>query len=137
MFVGEAVQQGRNQMEDAGYTQLQTPEEVQTALQKEGTTLVMINSICGCAGSIARPAAQFAAELDVRPDHFVTVFAGQDKEATAEARAIFGEGHIPSSPSFTLLKNGEVVAEVRREEIEGFAPSQVVAKLQTYFDTHC
>lgn len=137
MFVGEAVNEGRQQMEQAGYTQLQTPEEVDAALEKDGTTLVMVNSICGCAGGIARPAAEYAVQHDKRPDHLVTVFAGQDKEATARAREIFGAAHIPSSPSFTLLKDGEVVAEVRREEIEGFVPSQVVAKLQAYFDEHC
>ena len=97
----------------------------------------MVNSVCGCAGGIARPAAQHAVHYDTRPDHIVTVFAGQDKEATAQARMHFGEDHLPSSPSFALLKDGELVAEVGRYEIEGHDPMSVVTNLQKKFDEHC
>ena len=85
----------------------------------------MINSVCGCAGGIARPAAANAVHYDKRPDHFVTVFAGQDKEATARAREYF-EGYPPSSPSFALLKDGKILTMVERHEIEGHQPVEVV-----------
>ncbi|OCS88638.1 BrxA/BrxB family bacilliredoxin [Caryophanon tenue] len=137
LFMREITTTARNEMEAAGYEQLQTPEAVAAAFERSGTTLVMVNSVCGCAGGIARPAATYAVHYDKRPDHLVTVFAGQDKEATAEARYLFGEDHIPSSPSFVLLKDGQVVAEVGRYEIEGHDPSSVVANLQGHFDEFC
>ena len=97
----------------------------------------MVNSVCGCAGGIARPAAAACIHYDKRPDHLVTVFAGQDKEATAAARYHFGEDHIPSSPSFVLLKDGQVVGEVGRYEIEGHDPISVVTNLQGHFEEYC
>ena len=124
-------------MEAAGYEQLRTPEEVEEAIARPGTTLFMVNSVCGCAGGIARPAAAASIHYDKRPEHLVTVFAGQDKEATAAARHFFGEDHIPSSPSFVLMKDGQVVAEVGRYEIEGHDPMSVVANLQGHFEEHC
>src|SRR5690606_3114715 len=103
-YMNDMTNQARSEMEASGYKQLQTPEDVEEAFKQPGTTLVMVNSVCGCAGGIARPAAAHAVHYDKRPDHLVTVFAGQDKEATAQARMHFGEDHIPSSPSFALLK---------------------------------
>ncbi|HBJ01541.1 MAG TPA: BrxA/BrxB family bacilliredoxin, partial [Lysinibacillus sp.] len=100
-------------------------------------TLVMVNSVSGCSGCIARPAAAQCVHYDKRPDHLVTVFAGQDKEATAAARYLFGEDHLPSSPSFILLKDGQVVAEVGRYEIEGHDPMSVVTNLQANFEEYC
>ncbi|MBF4500275.1 BrxA/BrxB family bacilliredoxin [Savagea sp. SN6] len=137
MYVQDIVNQARQEMEAAGYEQLQTPEEVDAAFKRPGTTLVMINSVCGCAGGIARPAATHAIHHDNRPTHLTTVFAGQDKEATAYARMLFGEDHLPSSPSFVLLKDGEVVGEVGRYEIEGHDPMSVVANLQSQFMEFC
>jgi putative YphP/YqiW family bacilliredoxin len=96
----------------------------------------MVNSVCGCAGGIARPAAAYAIHYDKRPDQLVTVFAGQDKEATAKARSYF-TGYPPSSPSFALLKDGKLVAMVERHEIEGHEPMDVVQKLQAAFDQYC
>ncbi|MDT3493587.1 BrxA/BrxB family bacilliredoxin, partial [Bacillus toyonensis] len=93
-------------------------------------------SVCGCAGGIARPAAAHSVHYDKRPNHLVTVFAGQDKEATARAREYF-EGYPPSSPSFALLKDGKIVTMVERHEIEGHEPMQVIAKLQSYFEENC
>lgn len=129
--------QARNEMEASGYEQLKTPEEVDAAFNRQGTTLVMINSVCGCAGGIARPAAANAVHYDKRPDHLVTVFAGQDKLATQQARNLFGEDHLPSSPSFVLLKDGQAVAEIGRYEIEGHAPTSVITHLQALFEEHC
>ncbi|GLY09885.1 BrxA/BrxB family bacilliredoxin [Bacillus badius] len=135
-LMNDVVRQAREEITAAGYTQLQTPEEVEEAFAKKGTTLVMINSVCGCAGGIARPAAAHSIHNDKRPDHLVTVFAGQDKEATAKARSYF-VGYPPSSPSFALLKDGELCTMVERHEIEGHDPMSVVQKLQEAFDKYC
>lgn len=137
LLMEETINRARSEMDTIGYEQLTTPESVEDAVNKSGTTLVMINSVCGCAGGIARPAAQHAVHYDKRPDHLVTVFAGQDKEATAQMRMHFGEDHLPSSPSFALLKDGKLVAEVGRYEIEGHDPMSVVSNLQGYFDEYC
>lgn len=136
LYMHDIVDQGRKDMEQAGYKQLSTAEEVDEALSKNGTTLVMINSVCGCAGGIARPAAAHAIHYDKRPDQLVTVFAGQDKEATAKARSYFTD-YPPSSPSFALLKDGKVLTMVERHEIEGHDPMSVVNKLQQYFEQYC
>lgn len=136
-YMDDITKVARNEMEASGYEQLKTPEEVETAFKRPGTTLVMVNSVCGCAGGIARPAAAHSVHYDKRPDHLVTVFAGQDKEATAYARMIFGEDHLPSSPSFALLKDGKLVAEVGRYEIEGHDPMSVVTNLQSHFEEYC
>lgn len=135
-FMQDVVEVGRQDMRDAGYTELKTPEEVDDAFARPGTTLVMINSICGCAGGIARPAAAHAIHYDKRPDHLVTIFAGQDREATEHARSYF-EGYPPSSPSFALMKDGKIAAMLGRHEIEGFSAIDVINKLQTIFDEHC
>ncbi|MFC4388594.1 BrxA/BrxB family bacilliredoxin [Gracilibacillus marinus] len=136
LFMGDIVETARAEIRDAGYKELHTKEDVQEALKQEGTTLVMINSTCGCAGGVARPAAASAVHYDKRPDHLVTVFAGQDREATEVARSYFGQ-YPPSSPSFALLKNGEIQRMVERHEIEGHSPVEVVTKLQTLFDEYC
>jgi putative YphP/YqiW family bacilliredoxin len=135
-FMNDVVRQARQEIVAAGYTELTSSEEVEQALAKEGTTLVMVNSVCGCAGGIARPAAAHAVHYDKRPDHLVTVFAGQDKEATEKARSYF-TGYPPSSPSFALLKDGKLCTMVERHEIEGHDPMQVVNKLQNAFEEYC
>lgn len=135
-FMNDIVTQARQELVTAGYTDLRSPEEVKEALEQKGTTLVMINSVCGCAGGVARPAASYAVHYDKRPDHLVTVFAGQDKEATEVARSYF-TGYPPSSPSFALLKDGKICAMVERHQIEGFTPATVVEKLQQTFDEFC
>ncbi|MCM3571795.1 MULTISPECIES: BrxA/BrxB family bacilliredoxin [Mesobacillus] len=135
-FMNDVVRQARQEIVAAGYTELTTSEEVEQALAKEGTTLVMVNSVCGCAGGIARPAAAHAVHYDKRPDNLVTVFAGQDKEATEKARSYF-TGYPPSSPSFALLKDGKLCTMVERHEIEGHDPMQVVNKLQNAFEEYC
>ena len=136
LFMNDAVLQARQEIAAAGYTELKTPEEVDEALNQKGTTLVMVNSICGCAGGIARPAASHSLHFDKRPDQLVTVFAGQDKEATEKARSYF-TGYPPSSPSFALLKDGKVLTMVERKDIEGHDLMAVVQKLQTSFDQYC
>ncbi|MGW6383157.1 BrxA/BrxB family bacilliredoxin [Peribacillus butanolivorans] len=135
-LMNDVVKQARDEIKTAGYTELTTPEEVEEVFAQKGTTLVMVNSVCGCAGGIARPAAAHAIHNDKRPNQLVTVFAGQDKEATEKARDYF-EGYPPSSPSFALLKDGKIITMIERHEIEGHHPMSVVEKLQDYFDQYC
>ena len=135
-FMNDIVRQARDEIVSAGYQELTTVEDVEKALEQKGTTSVMINSVCGCAGGVARPAAAHALHYDKRPDHLVTVFAGQDKEATEKARSYF-TGYPPSSPSFALLKDGKILTMVERHQIEGFDPIMVVSKLQKEFDQYC
>lgn len=135
-FMSDVVNEARKEAEEAGYQQLTTPEEVDEVLQQKGTTLVLVNSVCGCAGGIARPAAAHAVHYDKRPDRLVTVFAGQDREATEQARSYF-EGYQPSSPSFALLKDGKIQTMVERLDIEGSELTEVVNKLQGAFEKYC
>ncbi|KRG10239.1 bacilliredoxin BrxB [Staphylococcus sp. NAM3COL9] len=136
LYMTDVVNQARNEIEQAGYEQLTSPEEVDKVIQQEGTTLVMVNSVCGCAGGIARPAATHALHYDKTPDRLVTVFAGQDKEATQQARDYF-EGYAPSSPSFALIKDGKITQMVERHQIEGHDVMDVITQLQNTFDTYC
>ncbi|UTR14514.1 BrxA/BrxB family bacilliredoxin [Salipaludibacillus sp. LMS25] len=135
MFMNDVVQAARNDMIEAGYEQLTTPEDVEAAFNKKGRTLVLVNSVCGCAGGIARPSAAYMKNYDVQADQYVTVFAGQDKEATEKARSYF-TGYPPSSPSFALLKDGEIKMMIERHQIEGHEPIEVVKQLEKGFDTH-
>ncbi|WP_215142726.1 BrxA/BrxB family bacilliredoxin [Exiguobacterium qingdaonense] len=136
LYFQDVVEQARNEVRAAGYTELTTPEEVDGALKQEGKTLVLVNSVCGCAGGIARPAAAYVNKMEgVKPDHFVTVFAGQDREATDRAREYF-EGYAPSSPSIALLEDGNIVTMVERSEIESSTAEELVDQLQTLFDIY-
>lgn len=136
LFMNDVVRQARQEIVAAGYKELATREEVDEALKQEGTTLVMVNSVCGCAGGIARPAAMHSLHYDKRPNQLVTVFAGQDKEATEQARSYF-TGYPPSSPSFALLKDGKLCIMIERHDIEGHSPMEVVQKLQDAFEQYC
>lgn len=135
-FMADVVGVARGDMKEAGYEELLDPEQVDQALSRDGTTLVLVNSVCGCAGGIARPAAANAIHYDKRPNHLVTVFAGQDREATEQARTYF-EGYPPSSPSMAFLKDGQIVSMLERHDIEGSTPIDVINKLQNLFDEHC
>ncbi|MBB5173039.1 BrxA/BrxB family bacilliredoxin [Texcoconibacillus texcoconensis] len=135
LFMNDVVQTARQEMEDAGYQQLTTPEEVDEVLSKPGTTFVMINSVCGCAGGIARPSAAYMKNYAVQADRYVTVFAGQDREATERAREYF-KGYQPSSPSFALVKDGEIQTMIERPDIESYEAAEVVQSLEKAFDTY-
>ena len=127
----------RAEMTQMGARELTTVAEVDAALgDQKGTTLVFVNSVCGCAAGNARPALAHALRHGVRPDNVVTVFAGQDVDATARARQYFAE-YQPSSPSVALLKDGEVVHFVHRHQIEGRPPQAVAADLIGAFEKHC
>ncbi|MBU9714702.1 BrxA/BrxB family bacilliredoxin [Evansella tamaricis] len=135
MFMNDVVETARKEMVEGGYKELKTPDEVDALFKNNGTTFVMINSVCGCAGGIARPSALYMKNYEVQADNYATVFAGQDKEATEQARSYF-TGYQPSSPSFALIKDGKVQAMVERHEIEGHEPIEVVQKLEKAFDQY-
>jgi putative YphP/YqiW family bacilliredoxin len=126
----------REEMTRMGARELTSAAEVDATLgDQKGTMLVFVNSVCGCAAGNARPALHFALQHGVLPQQVVTVFAGQDVEATARARQYFAE-YQPSSPSIALLRDGEVVHFVHRHQIEGRAPQDVAADLKAAFDRH-
>jgi putative YphP/YqiW family bacilliredoxin len=126
----------REEMTHMGARELTTTEEVDAAMgDQKGNMLVFVNSVCGCAAGNARPALRLALQHAVRPQQVVTVFAGQDVEATARARQYFGE-YQASSPSMALLRDGEVVHFVHRHQIEGRSPQAVAADLTAAFDRH-
>ena len=127
----------RDEVTRSGVTELRSVAEVDAALGPgEGTVMVFVNSVCGCAAGGARPALAMALRHGVRPQHLYTVFAGQDLDATARARSYFAE-YQPSSPSLALLRDGEVVHFVHRHEIEGRPPAMLAANLVAAFDKYC
>ena len=127
----------RQELTRLGVTELRTPEQVDATLRETtGTTLVVVNSVCGCGARAARPAVAMALEHAVKPDRLTTVFAGQDVAATERARSYF-VGYPPSSPSIALLKDGEIVHMIERWQIEG-RPAQAIAQdLVAAFDRYC
>lgn len=126
----------REEMTRMGVQELTTVTDVDGALgDQRGSMLVFVNSVCGCAAGNARPALRLALQHGVKPQHLVTVFAGQDLDATARARQYFAE-YQPSSPSIALLRDGEVVHFVHRHQIEGRSPQAIAADLTAAFDRH-
>ncbi len=127
----------REELTRLGVQELRTPVQVDETLQSpEGTVMVVVNSICGCAAGKARPGVAQALKHEVRPDKVVTVFAGADVEATERARSYF-TGYTPSSPSIALLKDGKLVYMMERFQIEGKEPSQIASELTQAFDRYC
>jgi putative YphP/YqiW family bacilliredoxin len=127
----------REELTRLGVQELKTVADVDAVLgEGEGTTLVFVNSVCGCAAAGARPALAMALQHAAKPARVVTVFAGVDTEATQRARSFFSD-YQPSSPSIALIKDGEVVHFVHRHMIEGRGPQQVAADLMAAFDKHC
>lgn len=133
------VQPMKDEVTSLGVRELATIPEVDEVLGPgTGTVLVFVNSVCGCAAGNARPALRRALEQAVgKPDAVATVFAGQDLEATHRARSYFGPDYQPSSPSFALLKDGEVVHFIHRHQIEGRTPDAIAADLVGAFGRHC
>jgi putative YphP/YqiW family bacilliredoxin len=137
LYPEELVAPMRAELANAGVEELKTIEDVDNELKdQEGTTLVIINSVCGCAAGSARPAAIKALENEVLPDKITTVFAGVDREATEQARSYI-LGYPPSSPSMALFKDGQVVHFIPRMEIEGQYPDAIAQNLKSAFDAHC
>lgn len=127
----------RRDLTDAGFTELLTPGEVDSALKdKPGTALVLVNSVCGCSARMARPAARIAVQHRTKPEHLYTVFAGQDADATARARSYF-TGYEPSSPSMAILRDGKLVWMMERWQIEGRPAEEIAEELVAAFDECC
>jgi len=126
----------RQELTDAGFEELKSPEEVDQALKTEGSVFVVINSVCGCAASNARPAAKAAVQNAKHPNKLVTVFAGMEKDAVEKARS-YMLPYPPSSPSMALFKDGKLVHMLERHHIEG-RPAQMIAdNLIAAFEEYC
>lgn len=126
----------RAELANAGYLETKTPEAVKEAIHAQGTTFVVVNSVCGCAAGSARPAAMAVAKASVKPDRMITVFAGNDREAVDEARKNMLP-FPPSSPSMALFKDGELVHMVERHHIEGRTAQVIAENLLSAFEEHC
>ncbi|WP_421949043.1 BrxA/BrxB family bacilliredoxin [Phaeodactylibacter xiamenensis] len=137
MYPAELTAPMAKDLTEYGFNGLQTAEAVSEVLdKKEGTTLVVVNSVCGCAAANARPGAKLAAQHDKTPDNMVTVFAGVDQEATAKAREYMAP-YPPSSPSIALFKDGKLVHFLERHHIEGRSAEIIGENLKLAFDRYC
>ncbi len=136
MYPEEMVKPMRAELADAGFKELYSASEVQSEIGQAGTTMVVVNSVCGCAARNARPGAKMSLDNDKRPDRLVTVFAGVDKEAVDAARE-----HMfpfpPSSPSIALFKDGELVHMLERHHIEGRPAELIADNLKDAFNEYC
>jgi putative YphP/YqiW family bacilliredoxin len=137
-YMRQMIRPMREELTNAGFHELTTAEAVEEYIENAtGTTLVVVNSVCGCAAGLARPAVTQSVSASVKkPDHLVTVFAGQDKEATAKMREYF-EGIEPSSPSIALLDGKKVVHFIPRHDIEGASMEDVMNNLTASFEKYC
>lgn len=136
MYPADLVKPMREDLTKVGFEELHSAQEVDAALKKEGTTLLVVNSVCGCAAANARPGARMSLQNEKKPDHIVTVFAGVDNDAVAQARQ-----HMvpfpPSSPCMALFKDGELVHMLERHHIEG-RPAEIIAEnLKDAYNANC
>ena len=137
MYDERMVAPMRQELTRLGIEELRTAEQVDAKLKNaKGTTLVVVNSVCGCSARNARPAVATALQSDVRPDATTTVFAGQDNAATARARSYF-TGYAPSSPSIALLKDGRLVYMLERHQIESRSADAIAQDLTSAFAKYC
>lgn len=136
MYPPEIVKPMQQELETAGFTALHTAQEVEAAIAQEGTTLVVVNSVCGCAAGAARPGAVFSLQFDKTPTNLVTVFAGVDKEATNKARE-FMVPFPPSSPAIALFKDGVLVHMLERHHIEGRPAEAIASNLAGAYEEYC
>ena len=136
MYPPELVAPMKSELTSNGYKELITAADVDEQMKLPGTTLVVINSVCGCAAGNARPAAMKAASFATKPDHFTTVFAGVDGEAVQQARN-YMLPYPPSSPSMGLFKDGKLVHFIERHHIEGSTADMIADNLQGAFDEFC
>lgn len=136
MYPEEIVKPMRMELVDAGFDELRTAEQVDKAVNKEGTTLVVVNSVCGCAAGAARPGVRMSLQGDKKPDHLTTVFAGNDVEAVNKARE-----HMvpfpPSSPAVALFKDGNLVHMLERHHIEGRNAQMIAENLAEAYREYC
>ena len=136
MYPAELVKPMREDLTNVGFEELHSTEAVDAALAKEGTTLVVVNSVCGCAAANARPGARMSLENAKRPNNLVTVFAGVDKDATNKARE-YMIPFPPSSPSMALFKDGELVHMLERHHIEGRPAELIAENLMDAYNEYC
>ena len=136
MYPEEMIAPMRAELANSGYTETKTADEVKSAINADGTTFVVVNSVCGCAAGSARPAAMAVSKSAVKPTRMITVFAGNDVEAVNEARGMM-QPFPPSSPSMALFKNGELVHMVERHHIEGRTAEMIAGDLLSAFEEHC
>lgn len=136
MYPEQIVRPMREELTRLGVQELRSADAVDQQMQAKGTTLVVVNSVCGCAARNARPAIAMALQHNIKPDVATTVFAGQDTDATAQARGYF-TGYAPSSPSIALMKDGDVVFMLERWQIEGRSAQQIATDLVGAFDKYC
>lgn len=126
----------REELTRAGIEEARTAGEVDTALARPGTTMVVVNSICGCAAGKMRPGVRMAMQNTQKPDHSITVFAGQDRDATDKARGYFG-GHPPTSPAIAILRDGQLIYLMQRSAIESANAPAIAQELSRAFDSYC
>jgi putative YphP/YqiW family bacilliredoxin len=136
MYPPELVRPMREDLTKEGFAELHTASEVEQALQQKGTTLVVVNSVCGCAAANARPGAKISLQNSKKPDQLVTVFAGVDREATDAARAQMIP-FPPSSPCMALFKDGELIHMLERHHIEGRPAELIAENLMNAYNQHC
>ena len=137
MYPAEIVMPMKAQLTEQGFEDLKTPDAVDTAMKQEGTTLLVINSVCGCSAGTARPGVLMAVHNSTKkPDHLATTFAGFDMDAVKQARTYLMP-YPPSSPSIALIKDGEVVHMIERHMIEGRPAQMIAANLMQAFEEHC
>jgi len=136
-YMKDMVQPMRDELTRIGVQELRTPDEVAGVLEnQQGTALIVVNSVCGCAAGQCRPGVAKALQNEVKPDQLYTVFAGQDKEATAKAREFFAP-YPPSSPSIALMKDGQLVHFIQRHQIEDRSAEMIANDLIGAFETYC
>jgi putative YphP/YqiW family bacilliredoxin len=126
----------RQELAAAGISEARTAAEVENAIRQKGTVMIVVNSVCGCAAGKMRPGVRAAVRHSVRPERMITVFAGQDREATEAARSHFA-GYPPSSPSIGILRDGQLVYMMQRSDIETSSPEMIASALTQAFETHC
>src|ERR1700678_3774903 len=126
----------REELTKAGVAEARSSADVDAAVAQSGTTVLVVNSICGCAAGKMRPGVRLAMQNATVPDHAVTVFAGQDREATERARSYFG-GHPPTSPAIAILRDGQLVYLMQRSAIETSTAPAIAQELTRAFDTYC
>lgn len=137
MYPAELVAPMSKDLETVGFESLETPDEVVEVLENQkGTTLLVVNSVCGCAAAMARPGVKIALQNDKLPKHLYTVFAGVDAEATAKAREYLLP-YPPSSPSIALFKDGRLVHFIERHHIEGRNAMMIAENLKAAFNEYC
>ncbi len=136
MYPAELVQPMRDELTAVGFEQISEVERVESVIQSEGTTLVVVNSVCGCAAANARPGVRMSLANEKTPEKLVTVFAGVDREATDAARALMVP-FPPSSPSMALFKDGELVHMLERHHIEGRPADMIADNLMQAYQEHC